>query len=78
MARGYARAHRVRFSGHARRETREAGACEEDVVCVLANAHRCRAANVAGRWKLTGPDLEEEDLDVVVVFEDGVVVITVM
>jgi hypothetical protein len=75
---GYAAANRVRFSRHAYDEMREAGATEEDVVHALAYATRCRPGNVRGRWKATGPDLDGKPLDVVVVVQDGLFVVTVM
>lgn len=50
----------------------------EDVFCALCNAVGCKPGNELGRWKVTGPDLDGDDLSLVVVFEGDVVVITVM
>jgi hypothetical protein len=76
--RGYAAANRARFTRHAYDEMVEAGATEEDVMHALAYASRCRPGNIAGRWKVTGPDLDGDDLDVVVVIQSGLLVVTVM
>lgn len=75
---GYAQANRLQFTRHALTEMRNAGAEEQDVRRALHQAHGCRVGNQPGRWKVTGPDLEGDDLDVVVKIEDGLLIITVM
>ena len=51
------------------------GASRWDVRTALVSATECRAA--AGRWKIRGHDRDGDELLVVVVLEDGVVVVTV-
>lgn len=48
-----------------------------DVINALQNGRTCVQGNKLGRWKITGPDLDDQDLQVVIVFELGVVVVTV-
>lgn len=43
----------------------------------LTTASTCRPGDGDGKWALTGLDLDEDELTVVVAFEDGVVVVTV-
>jgi hypothetical protein len=54
----------------------ERGATVADVRHALTNATSCEAAE-RGRWRVTGKDLDQEVLRVVVVLEAGVVVVTV-
>jgi hypothetical protein len=75
--RGFAGARRVVLPKHARDEMYQAGAQVEDVLHALANADSIRASH-SGRWKVTGKDLDGDDLDVVVLIEDGLIVVTVM
>jgi hypothetical protein len=79
IVRGLAKANRVRFTAHAAREAVECGATRDDVRCALANAKSVRASG-RGRtsdWTVMGPDTDGDDLDIAVVLEDGVPVITV-
>lgn len=76
--RGYASANRIRVPRHGYDEMGDAGANRRDVQHALAHARHCSAGNVEGRWKVTGPDRNGDDLEVVVVFDDGLVVVTVM
>ena len=75
--RGYARAGRVRFSGHARDRMNERGATEQDVITACAYATKCSRGDRPRRWRVEGPDLDGDALSVVAVIEGGVVVITV-
>jgi hypothetical protein len=43
----------------------------------LANAERCYAVE-NDRWRVTGPDLDGDELSAIVVIEDGVIVVTVL
>ena len=52
------------------------GAVAEDVRGALVFANACRAT-ADGKWKITGPDLDGDELKVVAVVEGDVVVITV-
>lgn len=48
-----------------------------DVLSALMHATTCSHGSEPGRWKACGPDLDGDELTVVVVFEAGVVVVTV-
>jgi hypothetical protein len=48
-----------------------------DVFSALRNAERCSRGREPGRWKVAGPDLDDDELSVVVVFDAGVIVVTV-
>jgi hypothetical protein len=74
--RGYAAAGRVRFVHHAYQRMDERGATVRDVIKACANATQCTRAAQADRWKATGPDLDGDELTVVVAIEDGLLVIT--
>jgi hypothetical protein len=73
--RGYAAAGRVRFSYHAYDRMDQRGATERDVIAACARAKKCKRA-AQGRWKVTGPDIDSDDLTVVVAIEDGLLVVT--
>jgi hypothetical protein len=74
--RGFAAANRIRIGGHAWMRMGERGAQYEDVRHALAGARKCRQAD-QGRWKVTGDDLDGDELILVVAIEAGVVVVTV-
>lgn len=74
--RGYAAADRIRIVGHAWKRMGERGAQYEDVRHALAGARKCKAADL-GRWKVSGDDLDGDELVLVVAIESGVVVVTV-
>ncbi len=74
--RGYAAANRIRILRHAWQRMGERGTQYEDVRHALAGARRCRAAD-QGRWKVTGDDLDGDELTLVVAIEAGVIVVTV-
>lgn len=46
-----------------------------DVRLALTSARACEASGAT--WKVTGPDVDGEDLTVVVAIEAGVIVVTV-
>jgi hypothetical protein len=73
--RGYALANRIEYGPHARKRMRERGAGRADVREALVTAIACRA-EADERWKVTGIDTAGDELTVVVVIEDGVVVVT--
>lgn len=79
VIRGLAKANRVRFTAHAAREAVECGATRDDVRCALANATRVRASgrDRASDWTAIGPDKDGDDLEVALILEDGILVITV-
>jgi len=79
VIRGLAKVNRVRFTAHAAREAVECGATRDDVRRALANAKSVRASGRgrASDWTVLGPDAEGDDLEVAVILEDGILVITV-
>jgi hypothetical protein len=66
----------IRYSPHAHLRMYERCITAEDVRNALTNATECAAAEKE-RWKVSGPDLDGEDLTLVVVLEGDVVVVTV-
>lgn len=75
--RGFAAAGRVRFTRHARERIEQR--CDGragHVMHALANASTC-AEGERGTWRVTGPDLDDDELTCVVTLEDGVIVVTV-
>ena len=68
---------RVYMLQHSRRRMRERGAVVEDVMRALINAARCVTSDRPDRWKVTGPDLDGDDLTCVVTIDGQAVVITV-
>jgi hypothetical protein len=73
--RGYAAANRLRYTSHALTRLGERGATRGDVKHALVTATACAVED--GKWRISGgTDLEAEPLTVVVVLEDGVVVVT--
>lgn len=74
--RGFASANRIRIAGHAWERMGERGARYEDVRHALSGARKCKAADL-GRWKVSGDDLDGDELILVVAIESGVVVVTV-
>lgn len=73
--RGYAGANRIEYSSHARQRMRERGASREDVRSALVTARDC-SSQPDERWTVVGEDTLGDELTVVVVIEDGVVVVT--
>ena len=73
--RGYAGANRIILSRHAERRMDQRGASYEDVRHALANAHDCRGQH-DGTWRVSGADLDGDEVTIVVALEDGVVVVT--
>jgi hypothetical protein len=56
---------------------RERRIAAEDLHYALCNATRCdRKTNVDEGWRVFGPDLDGDQLAIVVVFEDGMFVVT--
>jgi hypothetical protein len=71
-----ATASRIRYEYHARQRMRERGVSREDVRNALIETRTCQTSK-GDRWKVTGPDLDEDELTVVLVIEGDLVVITV-
>ena len=77
--RGLAKANRIRLTAHAEREAAECGATPGDIRCALVNAKSIRASG-AGRasgWTVGGPDLDGDDLQLALLIQDGLLIITV-
>jgi hypothetical protein len=73
----FAVANRIRIVTHARERMAQRSITYRDIRNALINASACVAGEDAGRWVVTGLDLDGEDTKVVCAIEDGVVVITV-
>jgi hypothetical protein len=73
--RGYALAGRFVFSrtGHADLRMRQRNARLQDVRSALVRAFHC-SAQENGRWKVEGPDVDGDDLTVIVLIEDGLII----
>jgi hypothetical protein len=76
--RGYARANRIVIArGHpgerAQERTRQYG----DIHAALSNAKSAKLQE-NGRWRVRGQDLDGDDLTIVVIIENGLIVVTVM
>ncbi len=74
--RGLARAGRIEVVGHAMERMRQRRVQFGDLRSALENA-RGAIAVAEERWKVNGPDLDGDELTVVVVVEDGLIVVTV-
>jgi hypothetical protein len=68
---------RVRFTAHAKQRMRERGVYVDDVLHALRNAFRCRLGDKQSKWKVTGADTDGDDLTLVVVIDEGILVVTV-
>lgn len=79
VVRGLGKATRIRLTVHAEREAAECGATREDIRCALVNAKSIRASGQkrASDWTVTGPDIDGDDLELALIIEDGLLVITV-
>ncbi len=77
--RGLARANRIRLTAHADREAVECGATRGDIRCALVNAKSIRASGPhrASDWTVIGPDSDGDDLELALIIEDGLLIITV-
>jgi len=74
--RGYAGAGRIRLTRHAERRMEDRGLVFRDLRSALVNARQCSALPEE-RWKVCGPDASGDELTLVVLLEDGVIVVTV-
>ena len=66
---------RVAFTRHARLRMGERGASTEDVREALVNARTCTGPR-DDKWRVLGPDLDGDDLELIVAVEDDVIVVT--
>jgi hypothetical protein len=65
------------MTAHAAQEASECGASRLDVQEALRTAFRATHQPDKDRWRVVGKDLDAADLTIVVVFDAGVVVVTV-
>ena len=73
--RGLALANRIIMTGHAELRMRQRNVFPGDVRSALVRSKSARAQK-DGSWRVDGPDMDGDDLTVVVVIEDGLVVVT--
>lgn len=74
--RGFAAANRFRISRHAGERMVGRGVQYEDVRRALSTARRCKAQD-GDRWKVSGADVDGDELTLIVIIEGGVIVVTV-
>lgn len=74
--RAHAAAGRISLTTHARARMAQRNVKPGDLRSALVSAASCKD-QLDGKWKVTGPDLDGDALDVVVVIEAGVLVVTV-
>lgn len=73
----YAVQGRIEYSSHGRKRRRERGASWDDIRNALCTATACGPSEDGpGRWKVSGKDLDGDELLVVVVIEAGVIVVS--
>lgn len=79
VIRGLGRVNRFRLTAHAYQEAAACGATRAHIRCALANAKRVRPSGKgrASDWTVLGPDLDGDDLQLAVIIEDGLLIITV-
>ncbi len=65
------------ISPHAHDRMAKRGARIRDVRNALANAETCKRAEEPDRWRTSGPDLDGDELTVIVAFDGFAVVVTV-
>ena len=61
---------------HAIRRMRSRGASELDVRHALASAARCTEDEEPDLWRVEGPDLDNDEMSLIVAIDDGVIVVT--
>lgn len=74
--RGYAAARRIRVTSHGRQRMSERGVTHADVRYGLARAKGCSEEG-SGRWKVESTDMSGDQLTAIVLFWDGLLVVTV-
>jgi len=77
--RGLAKANRFQLTAHAVREAAECGATRAHIRSALANATSIRPSGQSrvSDWTVAGPDLDGDDLELALIIEDGLLIITV-
>lgn len=74
--RGYAAARRVRVLSHGRDRMSERGVTYADLLHALRNATDCEEGE-NGRWKVCSTDTSGEPLTAILLFQDGILIVTV-
>jgi hypothetical protein len=67
---------RVMFSPHARQRMAQRFVRPDDVYNAMEHHASCKAGDEPGRWKVVGPDIDGDELTLIVVIEADVVVVT--
>ena len=77
--RGYARANRIVIArGHPGERAQERTRYQYgDIHAALSNAKSAKLQE-NGRWRVRGQDLDGDDLTIIVIIENGLIVVTVM
>jgi hypothetical protein len=74
--RGYAAARRIRVTSHGRQRMSERGVTYADVRHGLMQATACKEEG-SGRWKVEAIDMSGDSLTAIILFWDGLLVVTV-
>ena len=74
--RGYAAAGRISLTTHARARMVQRNVKPGDVRSALVSAVACKG-QADRTWKVAGPDMDGDHLDLVAVLDDGILVVTV-
>ncbi len=74
--RGYAAANRIRLTQHARKRMVERGTRFHELRSILMAAPSCSALATTERWRVHGVDEDGDALEVIVVIQDGLMIIT--
>jgi hypothetical protein len=74
--RGYAAARRICVASHGRNRMSERGVTYDDLRYGLMNATACEQAE-NGRWKVYSSDRSGDQLTAIILFRDGLLVVTV-
>ncbi len=79
VIRGLGKANRFRLTAHAAQEAAECRATRAHIQRALANAKSVRPSGESrsSDWTVLGPDLDGDDLELAVIIEDGLLIITV-
>jgi hypothetical protein len=74
--RGYAAARRIRITSHGRRRMSESGVTYADLRHGLMNATACKEGE-RGQWNVEVADISGDRLTAVILFWDGLLIVTV-
>lgn len=74
--RGFAAAGRIQITKHGRERMNERGVTHRDLRYALENAAACKAEDDE-RWRVYSTDLSGDRLEAILVFQDGLLVVTV-